>query len=66
MQNIQPHLLAVLLAEAAAALYRDAETLPHSSQSERVLDRLFEVIADLELLAVCDMGPLAREVLGPR
>ena len=60
-----PH--AVALAERAALFYREAEAcLPVTDASTRLLDDLFDLIAALESIASCDIGPLARDVLGAR
>lgn len=56
---------AVALAERAALFYREAEAcLPVTGASTRFLDDLFDLIALLEDIANCDVGPLARDVLG--
>ena len=60
-----PH--AVALVERAALFYREAEAcLPLTEASTRLLDDLFDLIAALESIAGCEVGPLARDVLGPR
>ena len=60
-----PH--AVALAERAALFYREAEAcLPVTEASAHFLDDLFDLIAALEYIANCDVGPLARDVLGAR
>lgn len=58
---------AVALAERAALLYCEAgRTLPQECTCACILDKLFDVIADMELVAGGELGPFARGVLGSK